>query len=157
MLGRPSDEDSSGSTASQLSRQAQGVAMQQQKSVTHRAAVGVDGSEGGGQLGGTSSLPAVMSKANLRRAARKERDARWAALRASKPDDAFEAPEDVEALRVAAATIGDLKLRSAPDYIPDKVRAGGVALDVLDFQGGTCDQWHTVGCECSMRHSMLRV
>jgi hypothetical protein len=69
---------------------------------------------------------AANDASSLRRAARAEREAQWAALLASKPDDAYQSPEDAEAVRQAAATIGDLRLRSAAGFVPDEV--GGACL-----------------------------
>jgi hypothetical protein len=69
----------------------------------------------------TDLLASGASKATLRHEARCRREAQWAALRSARPDPAVDAPEDAEALRVAAATIGDLHLRSAPGYVPAEV------------------------------------
>jgi hypothetical protein len=54
--------------------------------------------------------------------AKREREAQWAALAAACPDAAsFEVPEDVQVMVEAATAIGDLKLRSAPNFIPEEV------------------------------------
>jgi hypothetical protein len=77
--------------------------------------------------GGGGPLESGGSRAKLRRAAKREREAQWAALNAARPDAAsFEAPEDVRAMAEAAAAIGDLKLRGAPDFIPSEVGQAGV-------------------------------
>lgn len=68
---------------------------------------------------------AGMCKGDQRRAARAAREAQWAAFMATKPDEQYEAPADVAALAEAAATIGDYKLKSDPDYVLPEVRAGG--------------------------------
>ncbi|GBF92886.1 cilia- and flagella-associated protein [Raphidocelis subcapitata] len=65
-------------------------------------------------------LASGSSKATLRHEARRQREAQWAALHAARPDPATDAPEDAEAMRVAAATIRDLRLRSAPGYVPEE-------------------------------------
>jgi len=79
-------------------------------------------SAAGAGAGGVDGLTSAASKAALRRAAKREREAQWAVFNANRPDDRFEALEDVAALREAAASIGDLRLRGAADFVPDKVR-----------------------------------
>jgi hypothetical protein len=65
-----------------------------------------------------------MCKGDQRRAARAAREAQWTAFHATKPDDKYEAPADVAALAEAAATIGDYKLKSDPDYVLPEVGEG---------------------------------
>ena len=47
----------------------------------------------------------------------------WEDLYASKPDDNYEDPSDVEAIREAKENMGDYKLKTAKDYVvPDHLR-----------------------------------
>ena len=47
----------------------------------------------------------------------------WEDLYASKPDDNYEDPADVEAIREAKDNMGDYKLKTAKDYVvPDHLR-----------------------------------
>ena len=82
---------------------------------------GADGC-GCGAATDVGAIPPCPSKAAARQAARKERESQWAALMAAEPKGDFHAPEDVEALRQAEASIGDLCLRSAPGFVPEEVR-----------------------------------
>ena len=60
---------------------------------------------------------ATGHKQELRRQRRKAREAEWRAFNATKPDEQYENPEDVAAIEVARNTLGDFKLKSAPDYV----------------------------------------
>ena len=57
----------------------------------------------------------------LRRLARKRREAELTAFSATRPDDSFEAPADLQAIREAEQHMGDFKLKSDPEYIPPEV------------------------------------
>lgn len=57
-----------------------------------------------------------------RRLARKKRDAELVAFSATRPDDSFESPADLQAIREAEQNMGDFKLKSDPEYIPPEVR-----------------------------------
>ncbi|KAL0027158.1 hypothetical protein WJX79_011044 [Trebouxia sp. C0005] len=61
--------------------------------------------------------PAV-SKQELRRLARKKREAELVAFSATRPDDSFESPADLQAIREAEHNMGDFKLKSDPEYVP---------------------------------------
>ena len=56
-----------------------------------------------------------------RRLARKRREAELVAFSATRPDDSFESPADLQAIRQAKQNIGDFKLKSDPEYIPPEV------------------------------------
>ncbi len=58
-----------------------------------------------------------------RRLARKRREAELVAFSATKPDDSFESPADLQAIRQAEQNMGDFKLKSDPEYIPPEVQA----------------------------------
>ena len=60
---------------------------------------------------------ATGHKQELRRQRRKAREAEWRAFNATKPDEQYENPDDVAAIEVARNTLGDFKLKSAPDYV----------------------------------------
>lgn len=83
---------------------------------------GVDGGAAGS--GGGSADSQENLRAAERAAARREREAAWAALMRCKPGADSESVEDAAALVEAAATVGDLKLRGTPGFIPDEVRQG---------------------------------
>ena len=55
---------------------------------------------------------------SCRRLARKRREAELVAFSATRPDDTFESPADLQAIREAERTMGDFKLKSDPEYIP---------------------------------------
>lgn len=63
-----------------------------------------------------------MTKADLRRLARKKREAEWASFTATKPDDKYENPADVAAIEEAERNMGDFKLKSDPNYVIPEVR-----------------------------------
>jgi hypothetical protein len=63
----------------------------------------------------------TATKADLRREARKKREAEWEAFLATKPDNSYENPEDVEAIREAQENMGDYKLKSDLNYVPPEV------------------------------------
>ena len=132
--------------------------LQQQVSIGHSSVAGPAG-EGGSGVPPTGLGDALLStsKAHQRRAARREREVQWSQLMASKPDAVFETPEDMEAMREAAATIGDLRLRSAQDYIPDEVRrvksAGKWAgSHVCSHRASVALRCAAVRCEFFSRH-----
>lgn len=63
-----------------------------------------------------------MTKADLRRAARKQREVEWAAFDLTRPDDKAENPADLAAIEAAKKHMGDYKLKSDPSYIiPEEV------------------------------------
>ena len=59
---------------------------------------------------------AAGHKQELRRLRRKAREAEWRAFHATKPDANNEDADDVAAIETAKATMGDYKLKSAPDF-----------------------------------------
>ena len=56
-----------------------------------------------------------------RRLGRKRREAELVAFSATRPDDAFESPADLQAIKEAEHNMGDFKLKSDPEYIPPEV------------------------------------
>ena len=47
----------------------------------------------------------------------------WSDLYATKPDDDYEDPDDIEAIREAKVNMGDYKLKTADNYVvPDHLR-----------------------------------
>ncbi|MEW5304835.1 MAG: hypothetical protein WDW36_007418 [Sanguina aurantia] len=63
------------------------------------------------------------NKSDLRRLARKKREAEWAAFQATQPDEHYEAPGDVQAIQQAERTTGDFKLKSDPSFVlPEEER-----------------------------------
>ncbi|KAG2482730.1 hypothetical protein HYH03_018361 [Edaphochlamys debaryana] len=64
-----------------------------------------------------------LNKADLRRLARKRREAEWAAFNATRPDDTYDSPADIKAIEEAQRTIGDFKLKSDPNFVvPEEER-----------------------------------
>jgi WD40 repeat protein len=59
----------------------------------------------------------AISKLDARKQQRAERAAQWKALMDSKPDEKYEDPQDVAAIRHAIANMGDYKLKTADNYI----------------------------------------
>lgn len=69
-----------------------------------------------------SNVPLVnYLDATCRRLARKKREAELVAFSATRPDDSFESPADLQAIRQAEQNMGDFKLKSDPEYIPPEV------------------------------------
>jgi hypothetical protein len=58
---------------------------------------------------------------HCRRLARKKREAELVAFSATRPDDSFESPADLQAIREAEHNMGDFKLKSDPEYVPPEV------------------------------------
>ena len=58
---------------------------------------------------------------HCRRLARKKREAELVAFSATRPDDSFESPADLQAIREAEQNMGDFKLKSDPEYVPPEV------------------------------------
>lgn len=69
-------------------------------------------------IGGESSLGAEG-----RRAQRRQREAQWAAFRATKPAEGQDHPDDMAAISEAERTVGDYKLKTDPDYVLQEVSA----------------------------------
>ncbi len=67
--------------------------------------------------GGRLRMMAEALKAQQRKMRRKQRQAKWEALQASKPDDASADPDDVAAITDAEQNMGDYKLKTAEDYV----------------------------------------
>ncbi|KAJ9527700.1 hypothetical protein QJQ45_025974 [Haematococcus lacustris] len=74
-------------------------------------------------VGGATEDTSRMTKADLRRLARKKREAEWRAFNATRPDNTYEDPADVAAIAYAERNVGDFKLKSDPAYvIPEEER-----------------------------------
>ena len=58
----------------------------------------------------------------FRRLARKRREAELVTFSATRPDDSFESPADLQAIREAERNMGDFKLKSDPEFIPPQVQ-----------------------------------
>eukprot|EP00798_Chlamydomonas_sp_ICE-L_P007462 gene7462-603_t len=77
----------------------------------------------GGGTGVHTADTSKMTKADLRRQARKKRESDWAGFNATKPDDKYENPTDVAEIEEAERNMGDFKLKSDPKYvIPEEER-----------------------------------
>lgn len=59
----------------------------------------------------------TMKKMEVRKLQRAERAEKWKQLLESKPDDKYQDPKDVAAIRNAINNMGDFKLKTAADYI----------------------------------------
>jgi hypothetical protein len=59
----------------------------------------------------------ARSKLEARKALRTERAIMWKRLMDEKPDDSYEDPRDVAAIRYAETHMGDYKLKTGPKYI----------------------------------------
>ena len=62
-------------------------------------------------------LQTIVNKLEARKQLRAERAAMWKQLMDSKPDDKYQDPADVAAIRYAISHMGDYKLKSADNYI----------------------------------------
>lgn len=69
-----------------------------------------------------------LSKTELRRIARKQREEAWEAYNTMKPNDDEDNPQDVEAIREAQRTMGDFKLKTDPDYVAPEVKADQLCM-----------------------------
>jgi hypothetical protein len=58
-----------------------------------------------------------LKKLEARKVQRAERAIQWKELMESKPDDKYQDPKDVAAIRFAISHMGDFKLKTANDYI----------------------------------------
>ncbi|XP_006628047.3 cilia- and flagella-associated protein 44 isoform X2 [Lepisosteus oculatus] len=68
-------------------------------------------------------LQKAMEKAERARAKIEKRKKEWEELYASKPDENFEDPRDVEAIKIAQDNMGDFKLKTAKDFtVPEHLR-----------------------------------
>ncbi|XP_057301359.1 cilia- and flagella-associated protein 44-like isoform X2 [Hydractinia symbiolongicarpus] len=59
----------------------------------------------------------VIEKVEERKLKRLNRQKEWAELYKNKPDENYEDPKDIDAIKFAALTIGDFKLKTASDYV----------------------------------------
>ena len=83
-------------------------------------------------------LPLPVTALELcRRLARKRREAELVAFSATRPDNSFESPADVQAIRQAQQNIGDFKLKSDPEYIPPEVAPTPFLVAPLLFRTNT--------------------
>lgn len=101
----------------------------------------------------TQSLPPYLPPLSLtspfldrvrglcRRLARKKREAELVAFGATRPDDSFESPADVQAIRQARLNIGDFKLKSDPEFIPPEVCSHALSQD------GRAAPWDQLACQ----------
>ena len=53
------------------------------------------------------------------------------AFSATRPDDSFESPADLQAIREAEHNMGDFKLKSDPEYVPPEVHIAQHAWQLL--------------------------
>ena len=74
---------------------------------------------------------------HCRRLARKKREAELVAFSATRPDDSFESPADLQAIREAEQNMGDFKLKSDPEYVPPEVSIKQVCHKAVNM---TCTQ-----------------
>lgn len=56
----------------------------------------------------------------MRLAARAKRKAEWEEFLKTKPDDDYVNPDDAQAITNATRNMGDYKLKSEKDYVPDE-------------------------------------
>ena len=86
------------------------------------------GGAAGGKGGAAEAAAEVaegkkLTKADLRRIARRKREAEWEIFNATKPDKDRENPADVAAIKDAEDNMGDFKLKSDPNYVvPEEER-----------------------------------
>ncbi|XP_066555153.1 cilia- and flagella-associated protein 44 [Amia ocellicauda] len=83
------------------------------------------GMRGAGKLSGRQAekLQKAMEKAERVRARIQKRKNEWEELYSSKPDENFEDPQDVQAIRMAQENMGDFKLKTAKDFtVPEHLR-----------------------------------
>ncbi|KAK7105366.1 cilia- and flagella-associated protein 44-like [Littorina saxatilis] len=97
----------------------------------------------------------ALSKVEEKKKKRAIRRAMWEDLYASKPDDNYEDPSDVEAIHEAEENMGDYKLKTAKDYVvPDHLR-----MNVEKARGRLLilkDQIHEYKYEFNVRLLALR-
>ncbi|XP_076438307.1 cilia- and flagella-associated protein 44-like isoform X2 [Babylonia areolata] len=97
----------------------------------------------------------ALSKVEEKKKKRAIRRAMWEDLYSSKPDDNYEDPSDVEAIREAKENMGDYKLKTAKDYVvPDHLR-----MNVEKARGRLLvlkDQIHEYKYEFNVRLLALR-
>ena len=67
---------------------------------------------------GTGAKGKPLSKHQMRQRERARRAAEWEAFNKTKPDDDYENPDDVAAIRDAERNMGDFKLKSDPNFVP---------------------------------------
>ncbi|XP_067037270.1 cilia- and flagella-associated protein 44-like isoform X2 [Acropora muricata] len=74
-----------------------------------------------GQLG--SKVANALAKAEARKQKRMARQAEWDELYRNKPDEDYQDPKDVAAIKEAQENMGDYKLKTAKDYVvPERQR-----------------------------------
>lgn len=65
----------------------------------------------------------------------------WEELYRSKPDENYEDPEDVTAIKHAQMTVGDFKLKTAHDYVVpenERINAEKKRAQLFDLQEEVC-------------------
>ena len=85
---------------------------------------------------------AAGHKQELRRRRRLAREEEWRRFNATKPDEAYENPEDVAAIEVAKKTLGDYKLKSDENYAvaeEDSMNYGKKREQMLLLEASTRD------------------
>jgi hypothetical protein len=87
---------------------------QQPETPVHKLKKGLNTSEGQKKHNKNQT---TSKKLEARKQVRAERAAIWKQLLESKPDEKYEDPRDVAAIRSAIANMGDYKLKTADDYI----------------------------------------
>lgn len=102
----------SGSTVAEAKRSSEEIAARTQTTVT-------------GHTG--ERLRRALQKLEEKRRKREKRRREWDELYEERPDDTYESPIDVAAIKEAKENIGDYKLKSAADYVvPDHLRMNTV-------------------------------
>ncbi|XP_068733143.1 cilia- and flagella-associated protein 44-like isoform X1 [Montipora capricornis] len=106
-----------------------------------------------GQLG--SKVATALAKAEARRQKRLARQAEWDELYRNKPDEDYQDPKDVAAIKEARENMGDYKLKTAKDYVvpeSQRVNAEKKRIQLLNL----LDQIHQYKFEFNQSFLALR-
>lgn len=106
-----------------------------------------------GQLG--SKVANALAKAEARRQKRLARQAEWNELYRNKPDEGYQDPKDVAAIKEARENMGDYKLKTAKDYVvpeSQRVNAEKKRIQLLNL----LDQIHQYKFEFNQSFLALR-
>lgn len=74
------------------------------------------------EMQGRGAKANLKSKSEMRRAARAKRKAQWEEFLKTKPDDDYVNADDAQAITNATRNMGDYKLKSEKDFVPDETK-----------------------------------
>uniref|UniRef100_A0A4W3IB69 Cilia- and flagella-associated protein 44 n=1 Tax=Callorhinchus milii TaxID=7868 RepID=A0A4W3IB69_CALMI len=105
-------------------------------------------------------LQKIIEKAEKAKAKIEMRRKQWEDLFASKPDEDYEDPKDVAAIKEAKENMGDFKLKTAPNYtVPEHLRMNAEKKrnQLIILEQKACKQRHSYELKVEMNKKVMKL